>query len=177
MVVNACSLIQVFLSLTPRSSPSFPLLAVWLLQVLGNWVRAWDKAKLSSVVIATNCKILMGLGSFQCGCLIHNQQYSHNIVSSVSQGCPCQSPNYTLAPLSSGCCFFFLFFFFSCNATSHSEMKLAFPPPYSELQCVCATLHRVSMCCMNKLVVLTTVWVPWLQKDGGYEMFIFGIRD
>ena len=33
------------------------------------------------------------------------------------------------------------------------------------------------MCCINKLVILTTVWVPWLYKDGGYEMFTFGIID
>ena len=33
--------------------------------------------------------------------------------------------------------------------------------------------------CKNKLVVLTTEWLPWLQtnwRDSGYEMFAFSMR-
>ena len=40
-------------------------------------------------------------------------------------------------------------------------------------------LDRV-MHCKNKLVVLTTEWLPWLQtsgRDSGYDRFCLGIRD
>jgi len=41
-------------------------------------------------------------------------------------------------------------------------------------------VHLATYHCKNKLVVLTTEWLPWLQtswRDSGYERFTLGIRN